>query len=173
MNTIEELRLVKELKSGNKESLSLLWDEINPKLYGYLVNTLRDRSVADDILQETWLKAITKLDKFKIRGIKFSAWLFAIARNECRLYWRNNKKVSSVDLADVNLVDNNSLLGINNNLLVESILNKLDPAEQEILQLRFIGQFDFKEIAKILGISVVNARVKLYRCLKKAQLYIK
>ena len=39
----------------DRDEISELWDKINPKLYGYLVNTLKDKVIADDILQNTWL----------------------------------------------------------------------------------------------------------------------
>ncbi|PIP68973.1 hypothetical protein COW91_01880, partial [Candidatus Nomurabacteria bacterium CG22_combo_CG10-13_8_21_14_all_32_8] len=52
----------------NKDQVGELWDEITPKLYGYLFNTLHDWSVADDILQTSWLKAIEALPNFKERN---------------------------------------------------------------------------------------------------------
>ena len=170
MTIKEELTLVKSAKNGDKDSLSKLWDEINPKLYGYLINALKDKGQADDILQETWLKAITKIDKFTDRGVRFSAWLFAIARNECRQFWRQSKmdRSSSTEAADPD-VSVKTQERMDNDLLIENILKRLTDEEQEILRLRFIGQLDFKEIAKILAISVISARVRLHRVLKKAR----
>jgi len=169
MTTNEELSLVKRVKNGDKDSLSKLWDEINPKLYGYLVNVLKDREKADDILQSTWLKAIENINKFKDRGVRFSAWLFAIAKNECKQFWRQNNRVS-VGLGGVELGESIKMTtGLENNVLIDGILEKLSPDEREILRLRFIGQLNFKEIAKVLEISIISARVRLHRALKKAQ----
>ena len=73
----------------NKDNIDVLWDTTTPRLYGYLVNVLHDKSLAEDILQTTWLKAIQALPSFKDRsGASFSSWLFAIARNECKQHWR-------------------------------------------------------------------------------------
>lgn len=170
MTIKEELALVRRAKDGDKDSLSTLWEGINPKLYGYLVNVLKDKSQADDILQETWLKAIAKIDKFTDRGVRFSAWLFAIARNECRQFWRQNAKFNSLSL-EANGLDRPVQMApsLEAGLLVDSILAKLTTEEQEILRLRFIGQLDFKAIAKIMAISVISARVRLHRILKKAR----
>ena len=52
----------------NKDDLEVLWDQITPKLYGYLVNVLHDKSLAEDILQTTWLKAIQALPSLKDRS---------------------------------------------------------------------------------------------------------
>ncbi len=173
MTTNEELALVKRVKNGDKEALSKLWDNINPKLYGYLVNVLKDKERADDILQSTWLKAIDKMDKFKDRGVRFSAWLFAVSRNECKQFWRQNKTSQPTSLegleANLSVRTENKIA---DKLMVEDIFKKLTLDEQEIIRLRFIGQLDFKEIAKILEISVILARVRLHRVLKKARVIV-
>ena len=74
----------------DKNSLFALWSEITPKLYGYLVNVLRDKNLAEDILQTAWLKAIDNLSRFRGKESEFSSWLFAIARNECKQHWRKS-----------------------------------------------------------------------------------
>jgi len=173
MTINEELALVRSVKNGDKDSLSLLWEDINPKLYGYLVNVLRDKNNADDILQETWMRAIENIEKFRDRGVRFSAWLFAIARNECKQYWRKNNKLN-VGLDGMELdVPVKVAEMLENNVLVDEILKNLSADEQEILRLRFIGQLDFKEIAKVLEISIISSRVRLHRALKKARTLIK
>ena len=78
----------------DKDQIAELWDEITPKLYGYLINTLKDSALADDVLQASWQKAIEALPGFRpsARGLSlsFSSWLFSIARNEMRMHWRKN-----------------------------------------------------------------------------------
>src|SRR3989344_3676687 len=73
------------------------WEAITPKLFGYLVNVLRDKTLAEDIFQTTWIKAIEALPKFEQRGKGFGAWLFAIARNECKQYWRKANREVPID----------------------------------------------------------------------------
>ncbi|HRY36841.1 MAG TPA: RNA polymerase sigma factor [Candidatus Magasanikbacteria bacterium] len=172
MTIQEELSLVENAKAGSKNAVSLLWDDITPKLYGYLMNTLHDKTLADDILQETWLKAISSLNKFQPKGVKFSSWLFAIARNECRQYWRKNGKTvileednSMEKTPDTFIVKEN----LNDKILVDEILKKLPEIDQEILRLHYISEFSFKEIAQILNISPLNARLRSFRALSKAR----
>lgn len=170
MTIKEELALIRLVKNGDKDALSRLWDDINPKLYGYLVNVLKDKSQADDILQETWLKAIEKIDKFKDRGVRFSAWLFAIARNECRQFWRQNKVGQAVSWDEMEIdISSQTSEQMDNNLMVEDILKRLRINEQEILRLRFIADLSFKEIARIMDISIISARVRVYRAITGAR----
>ena len=63
----------------NKDDISKLWDDITPKLYGYLINILHDRNLADDILQTTCLKAIRALPSFRSEERRVG--------KECRSRW--------------------------------------------------------------------------------------
>ncbi len=171
MTTKEELDLVVLAKTGDKNAVSMLWEVITPKLYGYLVNTLKDKTLADDILQETWLKAVTSLHKFEPRGIKFSAWLFAIARNECRQHWRRNNHEVVLEEDESETTPDNLIVKENliDAIFLNELLDKIPEKDQEILRLRFLAEFSFKEIAQILNIPPITARLRVYRALSKAR----
>ena len=168
MNIEQELTLVKQAQNGSRQALGELWDAITPKLFGYLINTLRDKTLAEDILQATWLKATLALPKFEPRGIKFSAWLFAIARNECKLHWRKGFNEVSLDdnLHDTPTPQTNTT---ENSILVDQVLKKLSPEDRELIQLRYISDLPLNDIAKILNINFVAVRVRLHRALTKAR----
>ena len=171
----EELILVARAQAGDRDALGVLWDDITPKLYGYLVNSLREPNLAEDILQETWLKAISALPKFRARGVKFSAWLFAIARNECRQHWRRagreiveeikeENHPSALDFPEKNL---------EKKIFAEDLLKTLPAEDQELLRLRYVADLSFKEIAGVLEISVITARVRVHRVLGRARKILK
>src|SRR5436190_19083338 len=124
MNSEQEQILVKKAQTGNREALGLLWDEVTPKLFGYLINTTHNKTIAEDMLQATWLKAIEALPRFQPRGIVISAWLFAIARNELRQQWRKAGRETAFDtsLHDVPAENNDQT---EQKILVEQMLNKL------------------------------------------------
>ena len=166
----EELVLVKKVKKGDQEALGLLWDDITPKLYGYLAKTLNNSSLAEDILQDSWLKAIKAIHTFQPRGVRFRAWVFAIAKNECRSHWRKQKHDISIEDLHAEPKDNTSEIHekISDKMEVDAVLNKLEEKERTILELRYIGELTFSEIAQILDISVVNARVRTHRAIAKA-----
>lgn len=165
----EDLALVVRAKAGEKAAVEILWDAITPKLYGYLVHVLRDSHIAEDILQETWIKAIRKIDQFQPRKVRFSAWLFAIAKNECRQHWRKNKNVNFVDETEIPEVFVAEESGDEDKMFLEGVLKGLEEDEREILRLRYIADLSFKEIARVLSISVIAARVRVHRALGKAR----
>lgn len=168
MDLKQELGLIKKAQAGNKEALGELWDAITPKLFGYLINSLRDKVIAEDVLQATWLKAIEGLPRFEQRGISISAWLFAIARNECRQHWRKNKDNVPLDetLHDAIASNNNQT---EQTLLIEQLLGKLSEEDRELIRLRYISDLPINEIAKILNINFVAVRVRLHRAIARAR----
>ena len=171
MEIQEELRLVRRAKSGEREALALLWDDITPKLYGYLVNQMRHKDLAEDICQETWLKAVQALGNFKDRGVRFSAWVFAIARNECRQHWRGGNKEVELDVDDIDKTNQHS--HSDDYLMIETAFAQMSEEEKEIVRLRYLAELSFKEIAGVLDISMVAARVRLHRALAHARLILK
>ncbi|MBP7928090.1 RNA polymerase sigma factor [Patescibacteria group bacterium] len=173
MEVGEELKLVAQVKAGEREALALLWNDITPKLYGYLLNQLRQKDLAEDICQDTWLKAMAAIEKFEDKGVRFSAWVFAIARNECKQHWRKGNKEIAIDF-ELENIDTRLQVNISNDsLMIESALVKLPEEEKEILRLRYLAELSFKEIAAILEISMIAARVRVHRALSHARAVIK
>lgn len=166
----EELALVTRAKAGEQAALGALWDDITPKLHGFLVNTLRDARLAEDVAQDTWLKAIRSLDKFELRGVRFSAWLFAIARNECKQHWRKGGREVLLEVEAHDVPDRADFTGeLSDKLALEKIMHTLSETEQEILRLRYIAELSFKEIAAVLSITPLAARLRIHRTLAKTR----
>ncbi|MEK7616209.1 MAG: sigma-70 family RNA polymerase sigma factor [Patescibacteria group bacterium] len=153
----------------SRESLEKLWDETTPKLFGYLVNTLHDKALAEDIFQSTWTKTLDALPLYQDRGIPFSAWLFAIARNECKLYWRkgNHEVVFDAQEHDVATEPAGQ-----DSLLAEQIMSRLPEDDRELLRLRYIADLPMNDIAKILQTNSVAVRVRIHRALKRAHQHV-
>ncbi len=168
MNLQTQQELVKKAQAGDAQALAALWDEFTPKLFGYLINTTKDRELSEDLLQQTWLKAINALSKFESRGVTISAWLFTIAHNECRQHWRKAKwevpfapaehdRAAADEMTSQNILD------------VEKILNLLSEDDREILRLKYIADMPANEIAKVLNINFVTVRVRIHRAIAKAR----
>ncbi len=164
--------LVKQAQNGDKQAIAELWDILTPKLFGYLVNVVRDKSLAEDLLQATWLKAVTNLNTFRDRGNTFSAWLFAIAKNECRQHWRKNHRETLADPLEYDQPDDKQT-GDENKILVDQLLNLLSEEDRELLRLRYIADLPINDIARILNINFVAVRVRLHRAIGRAQAALK
>lgn len=165
-----EQELVKLAQKGNKEALGQLWDTLTPKLFGYLVNTLKDKPLAEDVFQNTWLKAINALNNFDPKKGAFSSWLFAIAKNECRQVWRKGKHESLAAADEIKTEPStHERQKADDVILVEQIINKLPAEDRELLRLRYIADLPLNEIAAILNINFVAVRVRMHRAIKRAK----
>lgn len=169
MDHHEEESLTRKAVRGDRDALALLWDALTPKLFGYLINTLRNRAVAEDILQTTWLRAIEGLPRFKNRGKGLHPWLFAIARNECRRHSRTAPREVPLD-PFVHDSQESSESSQNTRLTVEQALQKLSEDDRELLRLRYIADLKTADIARVLHINFVTARVRLHRALTRARI---
>ncbi len=167
MTSEQERSLVTKAQAGDQQALGALWDAITPKLFGYLVNVTHNQALAEDLLQATWLKAIEALPRFQLRGVSISAWLFAIARNECKQHWRKLKQETRLSV-ETETVSNDST-SLNTTLVLEQILSKLSEDDHELLRLRYIADLSIKEIALVLTTNSVATRVRIHRALTRAR----
>ena len=161
-----ERSLIQSAKAGNREALGRLWDEFTPKLFGYLINTTHDHVLAEDLLQNTWLKAIANLPYFQLRDHKFGAWLFTIAHNECRQHWRKQGREVAFDITKHDQASDQTGK-LETKILVEQANKLLSPDDRELIRLRFIADLPLNDIAKILKINFITVRVRLHRALAR------
>lgn len=161
--------LVRKAARGDRDALGLLWDTITPKLFGYLMNTLRDRALAEDIVQTTWLRAIEGLPRFQDKGKGLGPWLFAIARNECRQYWRTQPREVPLDL-HLHDTSENAEPTYEKKLIIEQALEGLPEDDRELLRLRYIADLKTADVARVLHINFVTVRVRLHRALTRARI---
>jgi len=146
-----------------------LYEAYAGELSLYLYSICRDRELAQDLLQEVFLKAILSLPS---DHTNFRAWLYQVARNLCYNAMRDRKReVVSDDPtaatalpggADDRRVERPPLEHIleseRNRRLYEGIL-KLSPMASQVIVLQYFGGLSQKEIASILGLSPGNVRV--------------
>jgi RNA polymerase sigma factor (sigma-70 family) len=94
-----ELRLVARLKAGDPAAFEAIYEAYRPRLFGFLVRLSRRRDVAEDLLEETWLRLVTRAGTLD-DDARLAPWLFAVARN---LYfsWRRSRSVDSTRASEL------------------------------------------------------------------------
>lgn len=168
MTIAEERELVRAAQQGDQNAAGRLWDEFSPRVFGYVLHTLGNRHAAEDVLQTTWLKALQHLPRYNHGTVSFSAWLFAIAKNECRQLWRKHVP-DPLDEALETEPAGDAQGALLARLTIDQILTRLSPDDQEILRLRYIADLSTKDLAKTLNLNFVAARVRLSRALARAK----
>ena len=170
---------MKQYDSMADEALALLYvggdnrafDELlarnQQKLYNYILFVVRDPEQANDVFQETFVKAITKLQEGKYTDSgKFSFWLSRIAHNVIMDTYRQAKSEHIVEASednDLNKLRTQDLMDLNreneyvNSQIMQDVRHLMDtlPAPQrEVVYMRFYQDLSFKEIAEATGVSI-------------------
>lgn len=144
-------------------------DEIfqqNAKIvYHFLYSMCRDESLTEDLTQETFLKAIESIHRFD-GSCKVSTWLCQIAKHLLYQHWTRFKNYSFVEL-DESLEDGSDTeRQAMNRMELSDIWGKMQSLPEkmkQVVQLRILSDFSFKEIGQMLGNSENWARVTFYR----------
>jgi RNA polymerase sigma-70 factor (ECF subfamily) len=141
----------------HKTVLATLFEEYYDKIAHYAYLRIGDRSEAEDIAGEVFLKALKSLKSYNDRGIPMQAWLFKIAHN---LVVDHLKKVARRRLVHMDTVEIDN--GISPTHLVEKevemqtvteAMEELTQGQREVIGLRFFGDLSSKEIGSILNKS--------------------
>jgi RNA polymerase sigma-70 factor (ECF subfamily) len=144
-----------------------LYVEYKADLYHYLLGLTRNPTTADDLLSETFLKAIISLPTYR-GDSTIKTWLFGIARN---LWLQQIKKqkptVEYDDLIDIGIEGDllQSIISSNLAVRINELLNEKDDKAREILKMRMQG-YSYSIIAQKLNISENSARVIEFRIKK-------
>ncbi len=161
--------LVAAYADNNNDAFDVLLQRHQQKVYSYILHIVKNKDIADDIFQETFVKAIMtiKQGRYTEHG-KFSGWLTRIAHNLIIDYFRQEKIENSVsadedgcdilnrrDLCEGNVEDAIISRQIDEDL--RRIVMALPDAQREVLVMRFYRNMSFKEIAEATSVSINTA----------------
>ena len=162
-------QLVAAYASGDNEAFDALLLRHKNRLFTYIVQMVRDRDLADDIFQETFVKAITTIRQGRYSDFgKFSAWITRIARNLAIDSFSAEKSEATVSTDDTNFdvlnrrelseeTVEDAMIDLQIEHDVRRLVDELPEPQREVLMMRFYKNLSFKEIAEITGVSINTA----------------
>jgi RNA polymerase sigma-70 factor, ECF subfamily len=170
--------LVAEARAGNAESFATLINQYDRHIYRLALNITGNQEDAEDVLQDSFLKAYSNLGQFQ-GDSRFYTWLVRIAVNEALMKLRKRRGASWVSLDEPAETDDRSLIpreiedwGENPEqsyarVELQDILNQameeLEPQFRTVFLLRDVEEFSTKETAKMLNLSVPAVKSRLLR----------
>ena len=168
---ISEEKLVLIAKQDIK-NFKYLYNLYYERIFLFLLRRSENENVAQDLTQQTFVKAMINIEKFEFRGFPFSSWLYRIGLNELNLHYRNNKKKRAISIDSDELPELSEELPVeaNPSLTNENLIkafNFLTESEVTLVEMKYFEKRSHQEISEILGITVANAKVKLHRIIKK------
>ena len=161
--TDEELMLA--YAKGSEEAFQILYGRHSSKVYGFLAGKLKDRSLADDAFQATFMKLHQSRSHYD-PALPFAPWLFTVSRTAMLDTLRVRKK--STRLEDLNPVAvENAVADTPKEVSSIPGLQALPAAQRQALELRYLQDLSFDEIATRLETSSENSRQLVSRAVKK------
>ena len=190
LHSQSDYELVRQYLNGQTECLEVLINKYKNRVFSYIMMVVKDRELAEDIFQDTFIKVIRSLDSgsYKDDG-RFCPWVMRIAHNLIVDYFRRLGKMPIVpnrpdyDVVDtLKLHDDNAEKAImrkQTSSNVRKLVKMLPPEQRRVVILRHYGKFDFKEIAERTGVSINTALgrmryaiINLRRLAKEHNMYI-
>ncbi len=148
------------------QDIKQIYEEYFETVNKYLFCLTHDNDISEELTQETFYKAVQKIDTYKGK-CKMSVWLCQIAKNLWYDQCRRNKKTVNVEenLFDVQAPESIESQVISNDekISLYKKMQKLDEKTREVIYLRITGELSFKEIATILNKTENWARITFYR----------
>lgn len=165
--------LMERVRDGDLDLLSELFERHHRRLYQFFLRLARDRSAAEDLVQEVFVRLIKYRHTWRDKA-EFVPWMFALARNAAVDHFRARGRDSKRDAAA--LPDSppevapravERLEERERAAQLRAALDLLAPDKREVLLLARFGELRHDRIAQMLGISPGAVRVRLHRALKE------
>jgi RNA polymerase sigma-70 factor (ECF subfamily) len=168
LSKLSDGELVTLYLQGNSKSFEVLIQKHKNKIYAFILSKIRNKDLAEDIFQETFIKVINSLQKGKYNEEgKFLPWVMRIANNLVIDYFRKAKKMRTIaptndfDIFDIlqdgekNIEDNLVNDQIHKDL--RKLIEYLPEDQKEVLKMRYYAELSFKEISESTGVSINTA----------------
>jgi len=147
--------LVARARDGDEAAWDALYRAVYPRLLAYAQRRLSSPDAARDAVSETMARAITKIDRFTWTAGGFEAWLFGILRHVVldaqRAAGRRTHVPMVIDRASDEPSPLDQVLNDEEAAAVRIAFARLDPAEQELLELRVVSRLSAEEVASVIG----------------------
>ncbi len=163
-HTDEEL--VRLYQDGNSSAFEILLGRYKSRVYSYIFLIVRNREIAEDVFQDTFIKAITTIQQGRyVETGRFLGWINRIAHNLIIDYFRKekNENTFSTDGLEYDFVNNAKYSEksfedvINNEQVLQDVVQLIDylpESQQEVVRMRFFENLSFKEIAERTDVSI-------------------
>lgn len=159
-----------KLKANKEEYFDKFYNKNYDLVYRICYSILKDRENSEDITQNIFVK-IYKMPIEKFPMEYESSWLYTVSKNEALQFIRSNKNSM---LSDENLEniesDNNEIDDVINNKNYEEIIKKLNKKQEQIVSLKIVSNFTFKEIGEIMSMPTATVQWHYYSSIKHLKL---
>jgi RNA polymerase sigma-70 factor (ECF subfamily) len=165
---MDERGVLDRAQAGNAAAFTALFDQYQRPIVNYLYRMVGDREVAEDLAQDTFLKAYRAIERTD-EELNFRAWIYRIATNTAMSYFRRKRLLQWIPFGpgtpdrakDLRLAER-----VSESQLIEQAMARIGPSHSSVLLLRHHQGLSINEIADSLQIKPNAAKVRLFRARK-------
>ncbi len=174
-----DVALAVKAQKGDRDAYGHLVERYQTRIYSFCYQFFRNRDVAAEMAQETFLRAYRYIKKYDSNK-KFSTWIYSIAKNICIDEKRKMDRSRTVPIEDVNpssfqsshqgqhLKDPSQIsLQLEDRMLLESAIAQLPDKYRAAIILCYFQELPYQEIADVLGLSLNLVKVRIFRAKKQ------
>ena len=171
----QESEWIRETLSGNTRSFDAIVLKYQEQIYTLILKTIRNGVDAEDLTQNVFVNAFSKLKKFR-KESSLSTWLYSIAVNQIRNYWRKKKYKLEYAESDIKTSVEGKILDLYTSIdadrevtleetkqIVDNLIAFLPPRQKEIFVLYYLIGHSCEEISGIFNTSPANIKIQLFR----------
>jgi len=167
MTDVQEKAIISEVLSGDQEQFRFLVERYHKGLVVHLYNLINDQQTAEDVAQEAFIRAHSKLSQYN-DTYAFSTWLYKIADNIAYRHLKQTKRMANFDDIEELIPDDKPSLAETTDRLftrqaVRSSIETLPVIYRQVIALYYWDDFDYEEIAVIMDRPVGTIRTWLHR----------
>ncbi len=159
--------LIERVKKEDQDAFRLLIDKYKDQAMTLAVSLLKDHALAEDVLQEAFIRVFEKIRAFKYQS-PFYTWLYRIVVNHCYNELRKRKRrdvdIENIDLVDYDLSKQSELT--DKRTIIQSALAVMKPHEALVLRLFYLSELKMEEVSKVTSFSLSKVKVTLHRARK-------
>ena len=174
-----ELQLIKQLQNSNTKSkaFNTLVQVYKERLYWHIRHIVKSHDDSDDILQNTFIKVFSNINKFK-GDSKLYSWMYRIATNEALNFLNKNKFkfISSEEYKEYmlnKLTEDTYFDGASIHLNLQKAILELPEKQQLVFNMKYFQEMKYKEISEILETSEGALKASYHHAVKKIEAYMK
>ncbi|MBO5830766.1 MAG: sigma-70 family RNA polymerase sigma factor [Alistipes sp.] len=169
VNVLSDHVLLNNYLSGDRSAISELIERHSQRVRNYIGMMVKDDDVADDIFQETFIKAVRVIDEGRyVDSGKFLSWVLRIAHNRVLDYFRREKASKQVNESEAGYdligtmrfsepTTEDELVQGEVEQTVRNLIDQLPDEQQEVVRLRYYSKLSFQEIAEQTEVSINTA----------------
>ena len=167
--SLSDRELLEAYRAGNPDAISVLISRHSQRVYDYIRMLVKDSDLADDLFQETFVKAVRVIDqgRYTDQG-RFLSWVMRIAHNQVIDHFRSQRKdhvinesEAGYDILGTQRLSEGSveerLVGEQIEADLRRLIEQLPDEQREVVKMRYYGNLSFKEIAEQTEVSINTA----------------